>query len=178
MRREDIIAFVKGQVEPLPACAPCGERYRVSATLTDGTLLPCVIIERASYTVDLAIKRFEDSRNSDDPYMGYRALVRSFVTQANTVNEYDLRDLSLSRFAIPRARAQEMGGETSMSWTEFYATMRDGQEFRFGTSFLIEFFDMPDGYAAEDIIKIVPAVRGRSPGLTGFTGRGRSLPAL
>jgi hypothetical protein len=163
MRREDIVAFVKREVEPLPASAPYGERYRVSATLTDGTRLPCVVVERASFAVELAIRRFEESRNSDDPYMGYQALVRSFVTQGNTVNDYDLRELSLSPFAIPLARAREIGGETSMSWTEFYATMRDGREFRFGTSFLMEFFGMPEGYTASNITKIVPAVRGEKP---------------
>ena len=163
MRAEDIVEFVKREVEPLPACSPYGERYRVSATLTDGTLLPCVVVERASNTVDLAIRRFDETRKSSDPYMGYQALVRSFVTQGNTVNDYDLRELSLSPFAIPLARAREIGGETSMSWTEFYATMRDGREFRFGTSFLVEFFEMPDGYTAADIMKIVPALRGEKP---------------
>jgi hypothetical protein len=38
--------------------------------------------------------------------------------------------------------------------------MRDGSEFRFATTFLIEFFEMPDGYTANDIQKITPAVRG------------------
>jgi hypothetical protein len=50
-----------------------------------------------------------------------------------------------------------------MSWTEFYATMRDGKEFRFGTTFWVEFFNMPDGYTATDIMKIVPAVRNEKP---------------
>jgi len=47
-----------------------------------------------------------------------------------------------------------------MAWTEFYAYMSDTKEFRFGTTFLIEFFDMPTGYTANDIVKIVPAGRG------------------
>ena len=163
MRTEDIVAFVKREVEPLPACSPYGERYRVSATLTDGTQLPCVVVERASYSVDPAIKRFDETRNSADPSMGYQALARSFVTQGNTVNDYDLRELSVSPFAIPLARAREIGGETSMSWSEFYATMRDGREFRSGTSFLVEFFEMLEGYTASDIVKVVPAVRGQKP---------------
>ena len=50
-----------------------------------------------------------------------------------------------------------------MSWTEFYAIMRDGKEFRFGTTFLTEFFDMPTGYSAADITKIIPAVRDERP---------------
>ncbi|MGA2060275.1 MAG: hypothetical protein ABSG67_07315 [Thermoguttaceae bacterium] len=163
MHPEDIIAFVKKEIEPLPSNPPYGERYRVAATLTDGTYLPCVVVEDSSHTVDLAIKRFHETRKSSDPYMGYRALVRSFVTGGNTVNDYDLQDLSLSPFAIPLTRVREIGGETSMSWTEFYATMRDGKEFRFGTTFWVEFFNMPDGYTATDIMKIVPAVRNEKP---------------
>ena len=113
--------------------------------------------------MDLAIKRFDDTRKSTDPDMGYRAIVRTFVTQGNAVNDYDLRELSLSPFAIPSARGREIGGETAMGWTEFYAAMCDGREFRFGTTFLTEFFDMPEGYTASDIMRIVPAVRGAQP---------------
>ncbi len=61
-RQEDIVAFAKKSVEPLPPCFPYGERYRVAATLNDGTYLPCVVVESASQTVDLAIKRFEETR--------------------------------------------------------------------------------------------------------------------
>ena len=58
---------------------------------------------------------------------------------------------------------EEIKGETSMGWTGFSATMADGAEFRFGTAFLTEFFDMPAGYAATDIQKITPAARGTRP---------------
>jgi hypothetical protein len=163
MRREDILAFVKKEVEPLPASSPYGERYRVAGTLTDSTYLPCMVVERASFTVELAIRRFGETRTSEDPFMGYEAIVKNFVTKGNTVNDYDLRELSLSPFAIPLARMREIRGETSMGWTEFYATMRDGQEFRFGTTFLTEFFSMPPGYTCSDIVRIVPAVRGEKP---------------
>ena len=163
MNPDDIAAFVKKNVEPLPPSPPYAERFRVAATLTDGTYLPCVVVENASRTVELALKRFEETRKSADPYMGYSAIVKSFVTKGNTVNDYDLRELSLSSFAIPLAKAREIGGETSMSWTEFYATMGNGCEFRFGTTFLTEFFDMPEGYVASDIMRIIPAVRGEPP---------------
>ena len=74
-----------------------------------------------------------------------------------------LRELSLSPFAIPSARGREIGGETAMGWTEFYAAMCDGREFRFGTTFLTEFFDMPEGYTASDVVRNLPAVRGAQP---------------
>jgi len=95
--------------------------------------------------------------------MGYRAIVQSFVTKGGRVNDYDLKEISASPFAIPLVRMREIHGETSMSWTGFYAIMRDGKEFRFGTLFLTEFFDMLTGYTASDITKIVPAVRGEKP---------------
>lgn len=163
MRAEDIIKFVKKHVEPLPAYAPYGKRYRIAATLTDGTHLSCVVIESSSHTVDLALKRFEETRKLSDPHMGYRAIVTSFVTTGNTVNDYDLKELAQTSFAIPLPRMQEIKGETSMGWTEFYAVMKDGAEFRFGTTFLTEFFDMPSGYSAADIVKVIPAIRGETP---------------
>ena len=165
MRAEDIVAFLQSSIEPLPAQPPYSHspRYRVSATLTDGTHLPCVVVEGLSPRVDLAVRRFDESRSSDDPFMGYRALVGLFAAKGNHVNDYDLGELGPSPYAIPLTRLREIKGETSMSWTEFYATMRDGKEFRFGTHFLTEFFDMPAGYAAMDIVEITPAVRGEKP---------------
>ncbi len=165
MRNEEIIKFIRKNIEPLPPNPPYGERYRASVTLKDGLLLPCVVFESASRYVDLALKRFDETRRdkSLNIMMDYRALVRTFVTTGNTVNDFDIHDVGISPFAIPLARAREIGGETSMSWTEFYATMHDGAEFRFGTTFLIEFFDMPNGYTADNIQKIVPAVRGEKP---------------
>jgi hypothetical protein len=163
VRAQDIIEFVRKNIEPLPPQPPYGARYPVAAAMNDGTILPCVVVEGISPAVDLAIKRFDQTRKSSDPHMGYRAIVTSFVTKRNTVNDYDLRDLSVSPNAIPLSRMREIRGETSMSWTEFYATMKDGVEFRFGTTFLTEFFAMPSGYSATDIAKILPAVRGEQP---------------
>ncbi len=163
MNYEDVNIFLKKQIEPLPASPPYGKRYRVSATMTDGTFLPCVVIENVSHKVDLTIKRFEDSRASSDIYMGYRAIVSLFVTKGNTVNVDDLKEIAICPFAIPLSRMQEIKGETSMGWTAFSAVMRDGKEFQFGTRFFTEFFNMPPGYSAADIVKITPAVRGEKP---------------
>ena len=43
-----------------------------------------------------------------------------------------------------------------MSWTQFVAVMKDGREFSFGTTYSTEFFNMPDGYTAKDVAKILP----------------------
>lgn len=160
MRPKDIIEFVKKYVEPLPAYPPYGERYRVSAMMTDGTSLPCVVIESAPRIIDLALKRFEETRTSLDPYSGYRAIVNSFVTSGNRVNDYDLKQLAISPYAMPPSRIQEIKGGTSMGWTGFCVRMKDGMEFRFGTTFLVEFFDMPPGYSAADILRVFPEVHG------------------
>jgi hypothetical protein len=163
MQIDEIITFVTNNIEPLPAYPPFGDRYRVAATMTDGTLLPCVVIEDRSRAVDLAIKRFKETQHLSDPYMGFRAIVATFVTKGNRVNDYDISKLAVSPFAIPVSRMREIGGEMSMSWTEFYARMNDGVEFRFGTTFLTDFFEMPDGYRGSDIVKINPAIRGEVP---------------
>jgi hypothetical protein len=168
MSPEEITAFVKANVESLPARAPYGPRYRVAALLTDGTQLPCVVVEAAGPIVDLAMRRFEEEKKGGIRAIlkqsgGYRAIVRSFVTSRNSVVHYDIASLQLSRFSISLERSREIGGETSMGWTEFYGTMRDGREFRFGTTFFTEFFDMPEGYSASDIVKIEAAVRSEKP---------------
>lgn len=162
MNATDIKAFVRN-IEPvcdlLTRC-PC---YRVSATLNDGLVLPCVVIIAAAPTVELAIERFHDTRKSKDPYMGYRSIVKNFVASGNSINADDIESLQASPYAIPKARMRAIVCETSMGWTEFYAQMKDGNEFRFGTPLFTEFFAMPEGYSGDDIVKIIPAVRGQKP---------------
>jgi hypothetical protein len=57
----------------------------------------------------------------------------------------------------------EIVGETSMSWTQFTATMKDGKRFQFGTAYHDEFFDMPVPYSGADIASITPAERFARP---------------
>ena len=163
MLLEEMASFLRDNVEPLPAQLPFGKRFRVSGVMKDGTRLPCIVFESSTNWIDLAIRRFDQTRKAWGKQTEYRSIVSLFVTKGNTVNDYDLADISLSSNAIPLQALSQIGGETSMSWTEFYAEMSDGAEFRFGTSFLTEFFDMPDGYSATDISKITPAVRGQLP---------------
>jgi hypothetical protein len=159
MRREEIAEFLKKHIEPLPPSRFYGASFRVSVTLKDGLCLPCVVFQNASEVVDFAIKRFDETRGNKslNVIQDYRAIVRSFVTSGNSLNDYDVREIGISPFAIPLARLMEIRGETSMSWTAFTAVMNDGREFQFGTTFLMEFFEMPDGYTASDIKKIIPA---------------------
>ena len=93
MRTEDY-KFLKDNIEPLEDSV-YGLGYRVSAYLTDGTYLPCVVFRNPSKIVDLAIMRFKDeqtgkgffSRSSD---VGYRDIVTTFVTKGNCLNDYDI----------------------------------------------------------------------------------------
>lgn len=92
--------------------------------------------------------------------MDYRAIVGTFVCDGGRVPWYKIKCLDESPYAIPPDRMAEIGGETSMGWTQFTAVMTDGKRFEFGTTFSTEFFDMPVGYAGRDIARIIPTARG------------------
>jgi hypothetical protein len=161
MSIEQIVNYLKSNIEPIPNYdqAPL---YRCAAYLTDGTYLPCVAFQSASRYVDLAMKRFDESRpkffklKSSDNQLGYRGIVQTFVTSGNCINDYDIHKVEKSPYAIPLERLKEIKGETSMGWTGFDVLMNDGKIFSFGTSFYNEFFNMPQGYSAIDIRKIIP----------------------
>jgi hypothetical protein len=146
-----------------------GPAYRCAAYLNDGLYLPCVVIASRKAATDLAVRRFDETRVSTlgafrlgrrRAGRGYREVVSTFVASGNRVNGYDIARLEKSRFAIPLARLAEVHGETSMSWTQFTAVMRDGREYSFGTTFLMEFFAMPEGYSGDDIVAVVSHKRG------------------
>jgi len=161
MKAKDIISHVTRTIEPLDDRIH-GRLYRCAATLTDGTHLPCVVIKNATKRVDLAIKRFEETRHDKTLHesAGYRATVASFVCSGNIVNDYDIHALDNSPFALPIHLVSQIGGETSMGWTEFIGTMDDGVDFCFGTTFDAMFFNMPEGYIAQRLVKVVPSIRG------------------
>ncbi|HEY4184593.1 MAG TPA: hypothetical protein VGP07_05955 [Polyangia bacterium] len=158
----EIARFARAELERLDG-AHSGPAYRCAAILKDGLHLPCVLLASTEATVALALRRFEETRNDGalpeskrrfGYGMQYADIVKSFVASGNTINSYDIARLEKSKYAIPLARLHEVRGETSMSWTQFAAVMRDGREFAFGTSFLTEFFQMPEGYSGDDIAAI------------------------
>lgn len=162
MEEKDILKWVRSNVKPI-SDGRSGDRYRCAAFLNDGLYLPCVVISSSKVQIDLALRRFDETRNDANLHkpVGYRSIVKTFVTSGNILNHYDIKELVLSDYALPPPRLAEIKGETSMGWTEFYATMNDGKEFCFGTTFLVEFFCMPEGYTANNVDKITPAVRGK-----------------
>lgn len=166
MKIEEIKKYIEKNITPLPGYSSKEKLYCCSAVLTDGTFLPCVVIQDAKYYLQLALKRFEETRKNKKlhPSMGYESIVKNFVCSGNRLNYYEIKDLQPSIYAIPPERMRKIGGETSMGWTEFKAIMDDGAEFSFGTTFEIIFFDMPKGYTAERIKKIIPTERAKAKG--------------
>jgi hypothetical protein len=59
-----------------------------------------------------------------------------------------------SRFAIPLSLLKQVLGETTMGWTGFVLEMRDGKLLPFGTTFLAEFFSIPEAYSFEDAVVV------------------------
>jgi hypothetical protein len=142
-----------------------GNVYRCAARLTDGLFLPCVALCSSEPTVDLALRRFDETREDAmlpvrrQRYgngMRYRDIVRNFVAAGSTLDWYHIAELTESAFALAPERLSEIKGETSMGWTRFVCVMRDGGEFSFGTPWNIEFFSMPPGYTAQDVVRILP----------------------
>jgi hypothetical protein len=156
---EDIIKFLKDNVEPLQDNS-YGLGYRASVYLKDGTFLPCVIFRNPKTVVNLAIKRFKEEQTGKSIFnrssgLGYYNIVKNFVTNGNCINDYDIDRVEKSKFAFPLTIQKQIQGETTMGWTGFAAKMKDGKIFGFGTTFLCEFFQMPDNYSVEEIVEII-----------------------
>jgi len=80
--------------------------------------------------------------------------VKVFVAQGNRVNAYDIARVEESPFAMPLSLLPQIRGETSMAWTGFVLEMNDGVTFSFGTSFLMEFFNLPANYSFDGVSKV------------------------
>ena len=156
---QDIIKFLKDNIQPLDDNA-YGLGYRASATLKDGTFLPCVIFRNPAALINLAIRRFKEEQSGKSIFskssgLGYREIVKTFVASGNCVNHYDIAKVDKSRFAFPLDVQKQIKGETSMSWTAFVAKFKGGRHLSFGTTWNWEFFDLPDDFNAEDIVEII-----------------------
>lgn len=163
MTESEIVEYARKNLERIE-CHYDGPMYRCAAYLTDGVYLPCVVIADVAARVRLAKHRFEEtladshlpeSKQRFGAGMRHDDIVRVFVAGGNHIDSYAIARLEKSRFAIPRDRMREIKGETKMSWTQFVAVMKDGKRVAFGTTFFLDFFDMPDGYSGEDIVEII-----------------------
>jgi len=143
-------------VEPLEDSI-YGAKYRCALTLKDGTELPCAILQSKSKLVDLAKRRIKEEQSGKGCIGGadpYGQIVSVFVTGGNRINDYDVVDAAPSRFAPPLALLKQIHGETTMAWTGWVFEMNDGRMFPYGSSFSMEFFQLPDGYSFSDIAKV------------------------
>jgi hypothetical protein len=156
---EEIIEFLKNNIEPLED-KTFGLGYRASVYLTDGTFLPCVIFRNPKTVVNLAIKRFKEEQKGKGIFnrssgLDYYDIVKNFVTNGNCINYYDIDHVEKSKFAFSLKILKQIKGETTMGWTGFAAKMKDGKLFGFGTTFLYQFFQMPNDYSVDDIEEII-----------------------
>jgi len=181
LENQFINAYLKSGVQPWTDSI-YGDGYRCSAYLKDGTFLPCVVLRKSGATVELALRRFEDERRGKGIFRSngadaYRSIVRTFVVGGNRVNSYDLETVESSRFAIPLSLLRQIEGETTMGWTGFVFEMNDGRHFAYGTSFSLEFFNLPDGYEFTDVARVHNHSYVTPTGDLGSLARGMSLQA-
>jgi hypothetical protein len=163
MKPEEMARFVIDSIEPLRDSI-YGNRYRVAAHLSDGTYLPCVVLQSRQALVRLALRRFKEEHSH------YESIVGTFVAGGTCVDDYYLKDVEVSPFAWPLERLKEIHGETVMGWTAFVAEMKDGTMHSYGTSFSFDFFELPVGYSHSDIVKIHSGmVYSKDSGLKAFS---------
>jgi hypothetical protein len=170
---------ITAEVEPIDD-AIYGPRYRCSLTLKDGTFLPCAVLQSRERLVELAKRRIKEEMNGrgdlggDDPY---GQIVETFIAKGNRVNDYDVAAASASRFAIPLSLLSRIHGETTMAWTGWVFRMKDGRSFSYGTTFLMEFFQLPDGYDFSDVEEVINHSFVSDDGVVTGLQRGGILPA-
>lgn len=115
------------------------------------------MLRSSAATVQLALRRFEEEKKGLGVFGrkgAYEEIIKSFVTGGNQVNSYDIARVEPSRHAIPLALLRQVHGETTMAWTGFVLEMKDGRCFAYGTTFLMEFFNLPEGYAFTDVRRV------------------------
>ncbi len=150
MKAAEIAEFVTTRVDPLPDSI-WGNRYRAAAYLLDGTYLPCVVFQSQKKCLELFARRMKELRWEPKQKTMVTA---GFVCGGSRLAHYHIGSIQESPFAWPQTTLKMIHGETAMGWTAFVAEMRDGTMHSYGTSFAFEFFDLPNGYAVDDIVKI------------------------
>jgi len=149
---QDIISTV----EPIPDSI-YGPRYRCALALKDGTQIPCAVLQSKTKQVELAKRRIKEEMSGGGRIGGhdpYGQIISVFAASGNRVNDYDVASVSVSLYAPPLTLLQQIHGETTMGWTGWVFEMKDGKLFAYGSSFTMEFFDLPAGYTFGDVTKV------------------------
>lgn len=153
----DWVKKIVGSVEPIDDSI-YGPQYRCSLTLRDGTFLPCAVIQSRDRLVEFARKQIREEMQRIGPIGSYDPvgqILSTFVAGRNRVNDYNVVDAAPSRFAIPLSLLERIHGETTMAWTGWVFRMKDKREFSYGSSYLTEFFELPDGYEFSDVDEVI-----------------------
>ncbi len=130
-----------------------GLLYRCALTLKDGTEIPCAILQSKQKIIEHAQCRIEEEMAGGHASR-FEQVFASFVTGGNQLNDYDVIDARPSEFAPPLSLLKQIHGETFMSWTGWVFEMSDGQLFAYGSSYLMEFFHLPNGYTFDDVAHV------------------------
>jgi len=144
------------RVEPIqhPVYGPL---YRCSLILKDGISIPCATLQSKTKLVELAERRIKEEMSGKGMHRGPDALnqiLSTFVAHGNNINDYDIASAAPSKFAPPISLLNQIHGETCMGWTGWVFEMKDGKYFPFGTDYIMEFFQLPDGYSFDDVAKV------------------------
>jgi len=172
---QDIVAHV----EPLPDSI-YGPRYRCALTLKDGTHLPCAVLQSKAKLIELAKRRIKEEMSGKGIIGGidpYGQILSVFLAGGNRVNDYDVAAASPSKYAPPLALLHQIHGETTMGWTGWVCEMKDGKLFQYGSSFYMEFFQLPEGYTFDDVVKVHNHSFLSKDGALASLQRGGMLPA-
>jgi hypothetical protein len=172
---EEIISSIEPIQDP-----NFGPRYRCALTLKDGTFLPCAILQSKTKVVELAKRRIKEEMNGKGRIGGpdpYGQILSAFVAGGNRVNDYDVASALPSRFAAPLALLRQIRRETTMTWTGWVFEMKDERLFSYGTSFNMEFFDLPEGYKFSDVVRVHNHSFVSSDGVLRSLEQGSVLPA-
>jgi hypothetical protein len=160
MKKEEAVQWLQAETEPIRDLVG-RNAYRCSAYLHDGLYLPCVLIRESQAYADLALKRFQQARDSGitDPKNivpgYYPTVVKRFITSGNQVNLFDIERVEISSYAIPLCLLKQVHGETRMSWTQFAVLTDNGIEYSFGTTYNMEFFNIPDGFSWDNVTTVI-----------------------
>ena len=134
--------------------------YRASVYLVDDTYLPCVVFRNQNDRFELALHRFEETRNNKKLHesVGYEAVVKSFVLRGNRLADYSITKIKPSPYVLADKFIKKLweAGETRMGSTQFVAEMQDGKRFNFNGNINYHFFQMPNGYTSSQIKEVYP----------------------
>ncbi|MBC7768700.1 MAG: hypothetical protein H7124_07925 [Phycisphaerales bacterium] len=149
-----------------------GPGHRCSVWLTDGTHLPCILMERVGPYADRLREIVDQELRGEGSYAltanPVREALKTQFAGSNHVTLHDVARIEPSPFAIPMRLLRQVSGETATDLWLFSLETADARRFTFRGSHLAQmlFFDLPEGVHFGDFTKVHNLRRGRSSGPT------------